>query len=461
VTTAGTPSSDRTCGACASGTYSSTANLSACLTWSTCTSGQFEEYAGSATANRACTWVREFGTASMDQITGTAVDASGNIIVVGYTQGALPTFTNLGMADGFVRKYDPTGTVLWTDQFGGTGWESTGGVAVDASGNIFVTGTSGSAFGNQTLSGFNDIFVRKYNATGTAQWTKEIGNTSASGSAYGAAIAVDATGNIYIGGSTNAAFVPFTQGAIYDGLLLKLDATGAKLWVQQIPGSGSSPVYVNAVTTDAAGTVYVAGSTQVALPGQTLTGGVGQPDAFVQKYTSAGAVSATSQFGTGSPTSGNGLVVDASGNVYVVGQTYVAFPGYTHYGSDGFVKKFDPSLSPLWLKEVGASAGANVTATGDAITIDSSGNLYVAGTVNGVLTGQTNAGGADVYVRSYDTSGAERWTHELGSAGAESVTGVGLDASGRVFVGGHTAGTWATQPTNAGGEDTYVVRVLP
>jgi len=401
--------------------------------------------------------VRQFGTATTDGVSGTAVDASGNVIVVGSTGGVLSGTTNLGMADGFVRKYGPSGTLIWADQFGGAGYESTAGVTVDASGNIFVTGTTSSAFPGQTLAGYNNLFVRKYDAAGTPQWTKQFGNTSVSGSAYGQSIAVDASGNIFVGGSTNAAFPTFTQGAIYDGLVVKLDAAGALLWVQQIPGATTYPVYVNAIATDASGNVFVTGSTQVALPGQTLAGPTGNPDAFVRKYATNGTIVATTQFGTGQITVGNGIAVDAAGNVFVAGQAYGSFPGYSHFGADAFVRKFDSNLSPSWLRQVAANGGA----TGDALAIDAAGNCYLAGTTNAVLTGQTNAGDFDLYVRSFDSSGTERFSVERGTIGADGLTGFGLDGSGRMFLGGRTNSTWATQAPNAGGQDGFVLRLLP
>lgn len=423
-----------------------------------CAADQFQQYPGSATLDRGCTWARQIGTASTDSITGTAVDSSGNAIVVGYTLGALPSFPSLGQADGFVRKYDPAGAILWTDRFGGAGYDTPNAVTVDASGNIFIAGTTGSAFPGQTLAGYNNAFVRKYNAAGTAQFTKQFGNTSPSGSAYGQAIALDAAGNIIIGGSTNAAFPTFTQGAVYDGLLLKLDAAGVLVWVTQIGGVGNDPVYINAVAADVSGNIFVTGSTSIALPGQTLSA-PGNPDAFVRKYTPAGAVSATTQFGNVAlqPLFGYGIALDAAGNVYIAGTTYAAFPGYSHFGVDGFVRKYDSSLTSVWLREL---SEPNVGASGNAIAVDGSGNSYFAGTTPGVLTGQTSSGGADVFVRSFDTAGTERWTHQLGSAGAETVNAVAVDASGQVFVGGSTTGTWVTQPANAGGSDAFVLRVL-
>lgn len=457
TSTLGSATSNQSCSACASGTYTSTSNAASCTAWSVCAADQFEQYPGSATTNRACTWVRQFGTAAADAVAGTAVDASGNIIVVGTTSGALQGFTNRGQADGFIRKYGPDGTVTWTDQFGGTGYDTALGVAVDASSNVYVSGNTSSTFPGQTLVGYNDVFVRKYDAAGAVQWTKQFGNTSPSGSVYGQAIALDALGNIFVGGSTTAAFPTTTQGAIYDGVLLKLDATGALVWVQQLQGSGNNPVYVNAVATDASDNIFVTGSTQVALPGQTLTGGPGTPDAFVRKYATSGTVLATAQFGTNSPTSGNGVAVDAAGNVFVAGQTYAAFPGYVHYGADGFVRKYDATLNALWLREVAANGGA----TGDALAVDAAGNVALVGTTAAVLTGQTNAGDVDVFVRSFDPSGTERFTYERGSPGADGVGGVALDGSGRIFIGGRTAGTWATQPANAGGQDAFVLRLLP
>ena len=123
-------------------------------------------------------WTKQLGTKRNDRATGVATDSSGNIYVTGYTYWKLDGNTHAGSNDAFVVKYLDNGTKLWTKQFGTPSSDLADGVAVDSSGNVYVVGyTYGDLDGN-TNTGASDIFVVKYNSSGTKQWTKQIGSSS-------------------------------------------------------------------------------------------------------------------------------------------------------------------------------------------------------------------------------------------------------------------------------------------
>jgi hypothetical protein len=133
-------------------------------------------YAGSSDAflvkyldNGTKQWTKQFGTSSTDLADGVATDSSGNVYVVGYTYGELDGNTNTGASDIFVVKYNSSGTKQWTKQMGSSSRDYDYGVATDSSGNVYVSGDTYGGLDNNTSAGYNDLFVVKYNSSGTKQ----------------------------------------------------------------------------------------------------------------------------------------------------------------------------------------------------------------------------------------------------------------------------------------------------
>ena len=128
------------------------------------------------------TWTKQLGASSDDWGYGVTIDSLGNIIgniyVTGRTGGGLDGNTNSGGDDIFLVKYNSSGTKQWTKQLGTSSSEEGNDVTTDSSGNIYVTGyTDGDLDGN-TNSGNHDIILVKYNSSGTKQWNKQLGSSS-------------------------------------------------------------------------------------------------------------------------------------------------------------------------------------------------------------------------------------------------------------------------------------------
>jgi len=122
-------------------------------------------------------WTKQLGTSTWDEGKDVTTDSSGNIYVTGYTGGGLDGNTNSGSYDIFLVKYNSSGTKQWTKQLGTSSSDSGNGVTTDSSGNIYVTGdTEGGLDGNTSLGSY-DIFLVKYNSSGTKQWTKQLGTS--------------------------------------------------------------------------------------------------------------------------------------------------------------------------------------------------------------------------------------------------------------------------------------------
>ncbi|MBI4331850.1 MAG: SBBP repeat-containing protein [Chloroflexi bacterium] len=142
-------------------------------------------------------WLREFGTGRYDQPHRAVADGAGNLYIAGFTNGVFPGQTRSGSQDAFVAKLDASGNLVWVNQFGTSGADQAYGVAVDRAGNSYVAGLVRGPLEGQTYSGETDAFVRKYNSSGSVLWTYQFG-TSGLDRAYG--VALDETGGLYVTG---------------------------------------------------------------------------------------------------------------------------------------------------------------------------------------------------------------------------------------------------------------------
>jgi hypothetical protein len=174
--------------------------------------------------------------------------------VVGYTYGDLDGNTNTGASDIFVVKYNSSGTKKWTKQLGSSSRDHARGVVTDSSGNVYVTGDTYGGLDNNTNAGSNDLFVVKYLDNGTKQWTKQLG-TSSTDLANG--VATDSSGNVYVTGGTYGGLDGNTNAGNSDLFVVKYNSSGTKQWTKQL-GSVSSD-YDYGVATDSSRNVYVSG----------------------------------------------------------------------------------------------------------------------------------------------------------------------------------------------------------
>lgn len=182
--------------------------------------------------------------ANFDQATAIAVDASGNVYVTGYSQTLV--LTNFEYA---TVKYNSAGVQLWQVRYNGTGndYDRANAITLDATGNVYITGKSVGAG-----SAAEDAVTIKYDNLGVSQWTARY-NGPSNGYDEGKALAVDATGNVYITGYS------FTAGANNDYLTIKYDPTGTQEWLTKYNGTGNNADQAAAIAIDAIGNVYITG----------------------------------------------------------------------------------------------------------------------------------------------------------------------------------------------------------
>ncbi|SVC97343.1 uncharacterized protein METZ01_LOCUS350197, partial [marine metagenome] len=228
-------------------------------------------------------WTQQLGSSSNDTGRGVAVDSSNNIYVTGVTAGSLDGNTHLGEQDIFLVKYDDNGTKLWSTQYGTSASDIAHGVAVYSS-SIYVTGETRGGLDNNTNSGDKDIFLVKFNAaSGARQWTQQLG-TAAEDVGYG--VAVDSSGYIFVTGSTGASLDSQTYSGNSDIFLVKYNASGVKQWTKQLGTTSQDVAY--GVTVETRGHIYVTGFTKG--NASTVTGfndnvtNAGNSDVFLLKY---------------------------------------------------------------------------------------------------------------------------------------------------------------------------------
>jgi len=168
---------------------------------------------------------RQLARSSNDYAYGVATDSSGNVYVTGMTKGGLDGCKSAGVEDLFVVKYNSSGTKQWTKQLGSSGRDSANAIAIDSSGNLYVAGMTFGGLDWNTSAGANDLFVVKYNSSGTKQWTKQLGSAS---SDYANGVATDSSGNVYVTGDTYGGLDGNTSAGNADIFVVKYYSSGTK-----------------------------------------------------------------------------------------------------------------------------------------------------------------------------------------------------------------------------------------
>ena len=408
-----------------------------------------------ANAQLNVTWAKNFGTSGQNtQINATAVDSAGNVYVAGTFFGSLsvggmgltgqsystdPMVSAATFPDIFVAKLDSSGAAVWAKNFGSFGPTpnpniAVASIAVDGSGNTYLTGRfQGADLYSPALTriGSSDVYAIKMDSTGSVVWAKNFGGAGAA--AYGNAIAVDGSGNVYLGGkfgSANLTTPALTSIGANDPFAIKLNSSGVLVWAMNFGGAGAS-AGGNAIAVDGAGNIYLGGNFNggnFTTPPLTRISNPGFPikyDSFAIALDSSGTIIWAKNFGAaGASAESTAIAVDGSGNAYLVG--YLKFanlttPTLTRIGNiDAFVVKLDSSGATSAAGNFGG-IGAQVTA--NSIAVDGSGNVYLGGvfSVNNLTEPSlTKIGAQDAFLIKASTQSTLVVT--LAGAGSGSVT---------------------------------------
>jgi uncharacterized delta-60 repeat protein len=364
-----------------------------------------------------------------DQALAIALDNSGNVYVTGESWGSISTRDDYATV-----KYDSSGVEQWVARYNGPGnlTDVAYAIALDNAGNIYVTGYS---YG----SGTNDDYATvKYDSSGVEQWVARY-NGPANGYDEAYAIALDNSGNIYVTGYC------YGSGTNDDYATVKYDSSGVEQWVARYNGPGNNTDVAHAIALDNSGNIYVTG--------RSVTSGTNDDYATV-KYDSSGVEQWVARYNG----PGNGrdiayaIALDNSGNIYVTGRSEGSGTDY-----DYATVKYDSSGVEQWVARYnGPGNGYDITR---AIALDSSGNVYVTGRSPGSGTN------ADYATVKYDSSGVEqRVVRYNGPAnGYDDAWAIALDNLGNIYVTGSSYGLsnnydYATVKYDSSGIEQWVAR---
>ncbi|MES2678553.1 MAG: SBBP repeat-containing protein [Bacteroidota bacterium] len=357
-------------------------------------------------------WATYYGGAGDDKAYSCATDASGNVYVTGEagynsttgisTAGAQQVFMGGGFnSDAFLVKFNSSGARLWGTYYGGSGTDLGEGVAVDpATQDVYMCGFSGASAAINVITttgahqtSFGAAFLAKFNSTGTRLWGTYYGNSAWS---HAIGLAVDPSGNVIIGGNSDATADIASPGALQstclgmmDAYIAKFTSAGVRLW-----GTFYGEISMDSfwsICTDAAGNIYAGGSsgspTGIATPGahQTVIGMAYNPDGMLVKFDGNGVRQWATYYGGSTEDVIYGCLISPAGDLYISGYSnsvnpgVIATPGSFQtvnggYG-DAFLARFTTGGVRLW----GTFYGEALDDCGFSCASDANSNIYLAG----------------------------------------------------------------------------------
>jgi len=339
--------------------------------------------------------------------------------------------------------------LLWSQRFGGESWASGSSVAVDASGNVFLAGSfAGSVdFGGGPLvsAGGEDIFVAKFDPSGSHLWSRQVGDTCFTGTQ---SIAVDASGNVFLAGSFGGG-LDFGGGQLksaggYDIFLAKFDPNGAHVWSRRF---GDIDDYQEAlgVAVGPSGNVVIAGYYRgtVDFGGGPLVSAGGE-DIFVATFNPSGTHVWSRRFGDPDWQVARSVTVNTIGQVIFAGEFYgqVDFGGgsLVSAGSgDIFITKLNSSGTYLWSRRFGDAEWQEAW----GVAVDPSQNMFLTGDFDGTLnfgTGSLVSEGGDIFLAKFTPTGVQ-WSRRFGDRDYQHAQSLAADPSGNLYLTGYFFGT--------------------
>lgn len=362
-------------------------------------------------------------------------------------------------------------TYKWAKNMGGGSDDNGTSIAVDAIGNVYSLGAfygtadfdPGVGVFNLTTIGLGDAYISKLNANGDFLWAKKIGG---SGYTVGNSIAIDAAGNVCIGGRFKGTIDVDPDTTTYnlvcptslnDAFLAKYDSSGALIWAKQFGGIGADQI--NSVALDSADNVYAIGNFLAAVdfdpsPDSLILTTFGYTDVFILKMDSAGNFIWAKNIGGAFFDYGNAITLDRAANIYITGnfaETTDFDPGQGIYNltslgiTDVFVCKLNCNGNFIWANRFGGSEED----WGMAIAVDAAANVAVTGNFRAMVDFNTTSdtlnvtavGAEDIFIFSCDSAGNFKWANTFGSTSYDYGYSIVADATGNIYTTGIFNGT--------------------
>jgi hypothetical protein len=463
-------------------------------------------------------WGTYYGDSGADNILSCATDILNNVYIAGGTDSNTGTgiatsgshqSALAGASNAFLAKFNSAGVRQWSTYYGGSTEYATC-CSPDTMGNIYMVGQTSTTAGVAVATpgshqpffggGYDDGFLVKFDSNGVRQWGTYYGGLGPvlASVEYLGSCATDLAGNIYIAGysntnfsgaiSTSGSHQPTISGNNPDAFLVKFDPNGIRLWGTYYGGTGVDQGYCS---TDAFGNVYLSGQTSstagIATSGshqQNLTTTPGSPfDGFLAKFDGNGVRQWGTYYGSNDNDKINFCTTDASGNIFIVGETESNTPSDSiatigshqpvHGGGslDAFLVKFDSSGSRQW----GTYYGGSGLDYGYSCSADAAGNVYIAGqTSSTLITAMATQDGfqfsvpAGAFLVKFNANGVRQWGTFYGGSPVDFSSGMSCatTTSGEIYLAGFTDAIsssaittpGAHQTTSGGSSDGFLVK---
>jgi len=375
--------------------------------------------AASVSAQTTPLHVRQFGSDDYDYATKTVTDPEGNVYVAGMTTGVIDSpgasNVNSGGADIFVAKFDPSGTLLWATQFGSSSEDGIGGIALGSP------------------SGFPALYV--------AGWTKGVMPGGLEGS-RNANAGEEGTADIFV-----AKIHP---------------SSGTVNWIRQYGTPGND--YANGIATDSSSMIYLAGSTTGTFGDSFVRRST--PEAFVIRLNAGGDwMNWVAQFNVASNPAGTAAYAVAVESPNSFANIFVTGLVSGHSQGSLFVAKFSYDQELLSTVTLGGPNRGSDNDQGLAIAVDGSRNVIVAGSTQGNFEGNTSSGAEDIIVAKFNRNLSLLWTRQYGTDGHDTARGVAVDSGGSIYATGSTeasvSGRGLDGQVPLGGPDIFLSRLAP
>lgn len=364
-------------------------------------------------------WAVQFGSDGHDRAVDIAVDGNGNVYITGVTTDLTWPISN----DVYVSKYSASGQLLWQEQIGEPSEnESTFGLFVDDAGVLVDIVT----FGDRHT-------IQHYAPNGELQSTKPLGSLPPT---FQQDAGWDSNRNFLLAGFGN-------DGAFVS----KYSSTGDFQWIRTLDTVQFD--FVASVAADNSGNVFIAGDTAGNLGGQNS----GETDSFVGKYNTQGTLQWVVQAGSTKREWASEVATDIFGNVYLAGTTEGNLSGQSAGNVDAFVCKYGPNGDFLWSCQIGSSEADEA----NGLAVDDWGNVFITGLTQGNLAAPATGWDA-IFVSKIDASGSLIWTQQIEALGGHFGTAIDVDALGNLFVGGDSQYGSLTS-VDPGESDAFIARV--
>lgn len=385
--------------------------------------GDYDAFLVKFDANGKRLWATYYGGANDDGGESLVIDSANNVYMGGFTSSTSGIATSGShqpaagwLRDAFIAKFDPTGARIWATFYGGTANETNCHLALDYSGKIYLSGSTGSniniasagSYQAAFAGGDRDAFLAKFDSTGKRLWGTYYGGFLADS---GTNVCVDKKNNVYICGQTYSSSAIATTGSHQqsyrssrDAFLVKFDSTGARLWGTYYGGYAKEWAYD--VHTDESDNVYLCGATLsntgIATSGAHKENWKGGLDAFLVKFSASGLRLWATYYGDTNACAAFRVANDRINNVYIAGyseaDSSIATPGsfqplFAGGVYDGMIVKFDSTGSRIWGSYFG---GPNIDLL-KGFVIDESDHFYISGTTSS----KTNIATVDAHQTSW------------------------------------------------------------